>query len=609
MNKVKQEFIPECLKALPSWVLWKIAQRSKGDKPTKLPFTVTGQMAKADDPATWTTFEKVHGRYVCGGYAGIGFEFSADDAYCGIDLDGCRNPATNEYAPWAREIIVTLNTYAEVSPSGTGVKLFVVAKSPMEKGKKLLLPDAQRMTDDEKVPAIEIYDWGRYFAVTGLRLAGQPHEPQPRQEQLAALVKKYWPVTTFIPQQVDFHSDAAVVERARKYLAKLPPAIEGADGSGTCFHAACVVVLGFGLDEGTAMMLMGEYNQTCQPPWSEKELLHKVRSAAQQPGQRNYLRNSSPERWENIAVPQYKAPDTKSQPRITTLESAARTYYKRLQEGEQQLVDLGVAELDYAIGGGVEYGEMIVLAARPSHCKSAVALQIAHNWTGIGIPVAMISQEMSSYALGKRTLQFISDVPQEHWKTQPNEVTKHLDEYGAHRAVGLVIESCASTDIAIEQIDAAIQEHKIKAVFVDYAQILKSTGKGRYEQVTNTSIALRQLASSRGLIVVVLAQFSREIEKRDKFMPVMSDLKETGQIEQDADVVIGMVWPWKIDNKQPPNEFQFYVLKNRNRAINQGQVIAKFIPSRQMVVNPKPTDKKNYEPAFDQYEQDRKDFQ
>src|SRR5262249_51759636 len=148
---------------------------------------------------------------------------------------------------------------------------------------------------------------------------------------------------------------------------------------------------------------------------SEKELAHKVESAMKQPGERGYLRNSAPRNWSRIRVPDYTEPPPKPEPRITTLLDATREYIEKIRTTGTNLIELGIGELDYAVGGGVEKGEMVIFAARPSHGKSAVALQCIHHWTGRGMPCAIVSEEMSAMMLGKRTLQFSTDVPQEYW--------------------------------------------------------------------------------------------------------------------------------------------------------------------------------------------------
>jgi replicative DNA helicase len=85
-----------------------------------------------------------------------------------------------------------------------------------------------------------------------------------------------------------------------------------------------------------------------------------------------------------------------------------------------------------------------------------------------------------------------------------------------------------------------------------------------------------------------LCQLNREIEKRTKFVPKPGDLKESGQFEQDADVILFLVWPHKIDQNEDPQEYLVFVDKNRNRAINQRCVKLKFRPSRQMLEEWKP---------------------
>ena len=584
--------IPAALRALPQWVLWRMGSRSLGDKPTKLPFQANGSLASATKPKTWTTFEHVCQVYQAGGYAGIGFEFSKDDPFCGVDLDGCRDPKTGQVAEWAREIIILLGTYAEVSPSETGVKLFIRAKSPFANGKKKELKEMEKISD--KNPAIEIYDWGRYFAMTGMSLKGQSKEPEERQDQLEEIIAKYFPNDARAPSgspsgtPSDFRGDAAVIERARKYLAKLPPAVSGQDGHGRTFHAACVLVLGFDLPEADAMNLMREYNQGCQPPWSEKELLHKVSGAAKQGGERGYLRNATPDRWSAIGVPDYHEPAKKHEPRETTLFDAAKDYVDKRRTGESSLISLGIGDLDYAIGGGVEKGEMIILAARPSHGKSLVGLQSIHHWTSQGKPCAIISEEMAGLALGKRTIQFLSPIPEEHWDSLTPDLDSQIEEYGRTHAKCIVLEGCGTAERAREEIERVVQEHKVECVVVDYAQLLGAPGKDRYHQMTNMSVTLRQLASSQKIVLMALCQMSRAIDARPAFLPELSDLKETGQLEQDADVIVFLCWPNRLDQTQPANKFQFFIKKNRNRAINQSAITCRINPSRQQVLDPMP---------------------
>ena len=102
--------IPEQLTSLPQWVLWRYIMR---DKVTKVPFSFDGTPAKANDPMTWSKFSLVRDTYECGGYDGVGFEFSKNDSFCGIDLDGCRDN-TGAVSEWAKKLIMELYTYREI---------------------------------------------------------------------------------------------------------------------------------------------------------------------------------------------------------------------------------------------------------------------------------------------------------------------------------------------------------------------------------------------------------------------------------------------------------------------------------------------------------------
>ena len=590
--------IPECLKALDQWVLWDSVTRTNGT--TKLPYQINGQLASSTDRSTWQSFFNVTGAWSDSRKSGIGFVFTAEDPYCGIDLDGCRNPETGEIAEWAKEIINRADTYSEVSPSGTGVKLIVLGKCPFDTGKRK--PIEAPFVVEGKQPCIEIYDHARYFAITGERLANGAHEPAAAaQETLNWIKAKYW-ATKFGAHQEK--PPLTPVERATAYVSRIEGAVSGQGGHNATFRVACILVLGFGLSESEAYSVLAGWNASCKPEWSERELWHKVRSANKQAGPRCWLRDVEPEQWDSVEVPEYKSaaqPEPVEDRPFTTLVQAAQKYIDRVKGGGSTLLTLGIDSLDEAIGGGVEAGELIILAARPSHGKSAVALQAIHHWNSLGINTLLISEEMSALMLGKRTLQFASEVPTEHWNVSTRILESELNDFMAERADCYIAENCGSVDVAAKQIERAVEECGVKAVVVDYAQLLRSPGKTRYEQVTNTSIALRNVASKHGVVTLVLAQLSRDIESRDTFLPQMSDLKDSGQLEQDADVVMFIVWPWKLDNRQHPDDYCFFIGKNRNREISKPAIKCKFNPARQTVRDLIARDSANFVSEFEHW--------
>ena len=128
------ESIPAELKRLPNWVNWRFADDpDRPDRKRKIPINpVTLDAAQSNNPATWASFDVAVGR-LSSGVDGIGFMFApAPDGtrYFGVDLDGCRDATTGAIASWAQEIIERLDSYTEVSPSGTGVHILCFAELP-----------------------------------------------------------------------------------------------------------------------------------------------------------------------------------------------------------------------------------------------------------------------------------------------------------------------------------------------------------------------------------------------------------------------------------------------------------------------------------------------
>jgi primase-polymerase (primpol)-like protein len=157
---ILQQKIPPELIALPQWVLWGTLPRD--GKPTKVPFQARQrlQMAKVNDHRTWATFDlamEMWQQWHRETVRGLGFVFTADDPYCGIDVDNCFPSDAAGAAPWAEGLLGRFSdTYGEVSPSGKGIKFWVKAKLPRQ-GSRWPVENG----------AVEAYDRLRFFAVTG----------------------------------------------------------------------------------------------------------------------------------------------------------------------------------------------------------------------------------------------------------------------------------------------------------------------------------------------------------------------------------------------------------------------------------------------------------
>jgi putative DNA primase/helicase len=160
------------IKDLRQWLCWRTEERD--GKPTKVPYDPsTGEKAESTNPKTWSSYEKAMGACRDRGYEGIGFVFTPEDNLCGVDLDKCLDPETGELEGWAQEIIGELDSYTEISPSGTGVHILVRAELPAGRNRQ---------------GRFEAYDRGRYFTVTGKHLADTPQTIEGRQEELRAVV-------------------------------------------------------------------------------------------------------------------------------------------------------------------------------------------------------------------------------------------------------------------------------------------------------------------------------------------------------------------------------------------------------------------------------------
>jgi len=164
-NTVQYANIPDELTEKDRWVCWKVEERN--DEPTKIPVDAhTGGFAKSNDEGTWASFDQAVDYYETHDeVAGIGFMFSRDGRYAGVDLDKCVNPESGDIEDWARDIVERLESYTEFSPSGTGLHVIVEGIVP---------PDGSRSGN------VEMYDETRYFTFTGDVGMGAPKSVEKR---------------------------------------------------------------------------------------------------------------------------------------------------------------------------------------------------------------------------------------------------------------------------------------------------------------------------------------------------------------------------------------------------------------------------------------------
>ena len=175
--------VPDALRCHDRWVCWR--RETRDGKPTKVPYNpATSEGASTTKSKDWFSFDTAVGAAAERGYDGVGFVFVRGEGFCGIDLDDCIDE-DGRVSDGAGEIIDALGSYSEISPSGRGVKVFIRGVKPATAGCK---PGGF-----PGFKAIEIYEHGRFFTVTGRHLEGTPLTVEDGQAALDALCARFWP--------------------------------------------------------------------------------------------------------------------------------------------------------------------------------------------------------------------------------------------------------------------------------------------------------------------------------------------------------------------------------------------------------------------------------
>ncbi|ELZ68849.1 hypothetical protein C457_10576 [Haloferax prahovense DSM 18310] len=167
--------LPPELREREQWVCWRSEMRD--DKATKVPVNpTTGGFGSATDSVTWADLDTAVAAVESDDADGIGFVFTDDDPFVGVDLDDCRDPETGTIDDDAQAIITQLDSYTEVSPSGTGFHILVAGELPAGRNRR---------------GSVECYGTARFFTVTGAHVAGTPTEITHRQDALVDVHREY----------------------------------------------------------------------------------------------------------------------------------------------------------------------------------------------------------------------------------------------------------------------------------------------------------------------------------------------------------------------------------------------------------------------------------
>ena len=247
----------------------------------------------------------------------------------------------------------------------------------------------------------------------------------------------------------------------------------------------------------------------------------------------------------------YTVTDQITKTEYVSLDSLLADAFDRMEElhknkGALRGLKTGFRDLDKKTAG-LQKGDLVIIGARPAMGKTTFAENLAYNAATInGCGVLFFSMEMATNEIVDRMISDVSGV--DNWKIRTGNVTD--EDYGK---IGDALEEMDSVPLYLDDTSSmsilelrnkarrAAHDHDIGLIVIDYLQLLQGTDRyagQRVQEVTEISRGLKQLARELGVPVVALAQLSRKTTDRDDPRPVLSDLRESGSIEQDADLVM-----------------------------------------------------------------------
>lgn len=258
--------------------------------------------------------------------------------------------------------------------------------------------------------------------------------------------------------------------------------------------------------------------------------------------------------------------------RLVSLSDVSVNYYKNIdkQRGQKPL-KTGWAKFDNYIQ--CMPGDLVVICARPGAGKTAFAMNLVLNMAKQGKKGLFFSLEMSESSIINRIMSIVSKV--ELNKLKDIKKFDKLSKAELHK-LNEASETLTRINSKLKVTSGSVSLDKIKSlckatkgefdyIAIDYLQLIRAEGRDRYSQVTEISLALKEIAMECNMPVIALSQLSREVEKRADKRPMLSDLRESGQIEQDASIVLGLYREaYYNDETEDPRLMEVGILKNRD---------------------------------------------
>ncbi|MES2664830.1 MAG: replicative DNA helicase [Pseudomonadota bacterium] len=285
---------------------------------------------------------------------------------------------------------------------------------------------------------------------------------------------------------------------------------------------------------------------------------------------------------------------------VTDAVNVANAAYQR--GGGLAGISTGLVDLDKKLGG-LHSSDLLILAGRPSMGKTSLATNIAfniakaykrgrtvegHEGAVEGGVVGFFSLEMSAEQLAARILSEASEVPSEQIRRgdmQEGEFRRFVEAAKSLEACPLYIDDTPA--LPISQVAARARRlkrtHGLDVLIIDYLQLLKGTGKGdnRVQEVSEITQGLKAIAKELNIPVIALSQLSRQVESREDKRPQLSDLRESGSIEQDADVVMFVYRDEYYKEREKPGDHELEKMAQWQTVMEQVHGKAEVIIGKQ----------------------------
>ena len=551
--------IPESLKQLKQWVCFKLEYNEKKGKHDKIPKDPkTGYNAKANDPATWSDFQtavKAVSKY---GFDGIGIEFA--NGIFGVDLDNVVKDG--KLTPEAQDIIKTLDSYTEYSPSGTGVHILCKGTIPPK---------------DRRKGNIEMYSEGRFFTVTG-NVLGEVKEVQERTAQAAAVHAKYLkreePKPTNQPPDLNL-SDSELINKAMSaknghiFRALWNGDISGYPSQSEADLALCNLLAYW--TNGNAYRMDVLFRQSGlyrEGKWNERHGADTYGNMTINKALSDFTPYTPPVESNKKTAPTSAAtPGAVENNNSNTLYQSGQDPQTVLKDNlvSHYLEDVFIKDIDKfksykdrktgfnnldELTGGL-YPGLYVVGAISSLGKTTFVHQIGDQLAEQGDHVLFFSLEQSRPEMVTKSLSRItarhnkatavSAIKIRAGKLTP-EVIAAAEEYNKIADRISVIECNFNTNIysIVNYTKAYMETYNVKpVVIVDYLQIIPPVDprQSDKEKIDNTIRGLKKLQSENDLVLFVISSINRA----NYLTPIdFESFKESGGIEYTADVVWGL---------------------------------------------------------------------